>query len=214
MAVKQPRGYSSARRTERAQETRAAILRAARDRFIAHGYAATAVRDIAEDAGVAFPTVYAAVGNKVALLAAVFDIAVAGDDEPVALADREFVRAAEADPDPRVLLRTFTHQVITAGTRVAPILAVIDEAALSSPQIATLAERTRAGLLAGTTRLAQNLADRGALRPGLDVPPAADILWMLAGGIVQQSLIDRRGWTAEAAEDWLYDALDRLLLRP
>ena len=45
------------------------------------GYAATTIQQIAEQADVAWQTVYSVFGTKAAVLSAVFDVAVAGDDE-------------------------------------------------------------------------------------------------------------------------------------
>jgi hypothetical protein len=128
------------------------------------------------------------------------------------MAERPQVKTAEADPDPRVTLTAFAHQITIASARTVPLLRVIDEAAGASPEIAALAEKTRAELHAGVTRLARNLEDRGALRPDLTVAKAADILWMLAGGVVQHALIEQRGWSAAEAEEWLATSLSKLLL--
>src|SRR5262245_27246379 len=56
------------RRERQAQETRRDILDAALRLFAARGYAGTAIADIATEAGVAVPTVYASVGSKPLLL--------------------------------------------------------------------------------------------------------------------------------------------------
>ena len=70
-----------------ALQNRQAVLEAATARFCERGWAAS-VRDIARAAGVSVETVYAHFGSKVDLLNAVVDVAVVGDDEPVALVDR------------------------------------------------------------------------------------------------------------------------------
>lgn len=212
MVVKDVRSYDNRLRAQQAGRTRAAVLDAARRLMTEHGYAATSVRDIADSAGVSFPTVYAAVGNKATILSALWDIAVAGDDEPIPMAERAQVRAAEADPDPRRTLAVFAHQITTASSRTAPLLRVIDEAAGTSPEIAALAEKTRAELHTGVTRLARNLHRKRALRPDLTIAKAADILWMLAGGTVHHCLIEQRGWSSAEAEAWLTSSLARLLL--
>lgn len=59
-------------RAQRKARTAAAIVAAARDRFVAVGYAATTVRDIADAAGVAVGTVHAHFADKTALLFACF----------------------------------------------------------------------------------------------------------------------------------------------
>ena len=96
-----------------------------------------------------FPTVYATIGNKVALLSAVFDVSVAGDDEPVSIAERADVQVAEQNPDPRVTLAAYTRQVCAASPRVWPILQLIDEAAGAHPEVAELGRKTRDELLTG-----------------------------------------------------------------
>ena len=212
MAVKGVRSYDNRLRVRQAGRTRAAVLDAAHQLMVDCGYAATSVRDIAETAGVSFPTVYAAVGNKATMLSALWDIAVAGDDEPIPIAERAHVRAAGADPDPRETLAAFAHQITAANARTAPLLRVIDEAAGTSPAIAALAAKTRKELHTGVTRLARKLKRKEVLRPDLTVAKASDILWMLAGGIVHQALIEQRGWSSTEAEDWLTTTLVRLLL--
>ena len=69
------RRYESIRRTAQAQQTRAEIARAARTCFVAQGWSGTTVRDVAREAGVSVPTVYAAYGNKTGLVRAVADAA-------------------------------------------------------------------------------------------------------------------------------------------
>lgn len=64
------------------------MLQAARRLFLEHGYAATTMPAIAAAAGVSVQSVYKAFGNKAALLKTVFDVAIAGDDEPVPMLQR------------------------------------------------------------------------------------------------------------------------------
>src|SRR6201993_3965400 len=66
--ARQRKRYHSPRRAEQAVATRRAVLDAARELFIEHGYAVTTVADIARRARVGVDTVCAAVGRKTALL--------------------------------------------------------------------------------------------------------------------------------------------------
>ncbi|MGW0162908.1 TetR/AcrR family transcriptional regulator [Mycobacterium sp. NPDC003323] len=54
-------------RAERQEQTRAELLQAAKSRFLAHGYAATSLDDIADDAGFSKGAVYSNFGSKPAL---------------------------------------------------------------------------------------------------------------------------------------------------
>ncbi len=101
---------------------------------------------MAAGAGVSPQTVYNSVGGKAALLKAVYDRAVAGDDEPVAIAEREQVAAMRAMEDPRALLAAYAD----LGEQIAEHLAAagwlrpgvdVDEAAdvlwsVTAPEVA------------------------------------------------------------------------------
>jgi len=68
--------------------------------FLAQGYGATTIEQIAERAGVSKPTVFSAVGNKQAVMAAPRTVALRGDDEAPTVAEREPWRRVVAEPDP------------------------------------------------------------------------------------------------------------------
>src|SRR6476469_2867447 len=91
MATVKRRGYHS---TIRRGDARGLVCDAARDLFSTNGYLATTIEDIATAAGVARPTVFSAVGSTPAILRAVIDRAMAGDEAPVAVADRPWYHEA------------------------------------------------------------------------------------------------------------------------
>src|ERR1043165_2557889 len=110
MVVK--RRYESAHRQEQARQTRRAILDAAGALFVEPGYAATPLTAIAAEAGGAIQTVYKVFGSKQARLSAVVDVTVAGDDEPVALADRQFVAEIGALSSARAKLDRYARHLV------------------------------------------------------------------------------------------------------
>ena len=85
-------------------------------------------------------------------------------------------------------------------------------AAGTDPEVRALVEDGRNQRLAGMRRLAGVLADRGALRPGLTVDEAADVLWLLHDPAVYHRLVLEQGWEPERYEQWLAQSLIRLLL--
>src|SRR4051795_10024314 len=107
MAAVKRRPYESSRRQSQARQTRAAVRDAAERLFLERGYAATTMAAVAEAANVSVETVYKAFGNKPGLVKGVFDVAVVGDDEPVPMMQRDFVRRNEAERDPRRKLSGF-----------------------------------------------------------------------------------------------------------
>ena len=63
--------------------------------FVTKGWLATGMRDVAAEAGVATETLYTYFSSKRGLFQAVVDIAVVGDDRPIAVAERpEFAAIA------------------------------------------------------------------------------------------------------------------------
>ena len=202
------------RRQKRARQTRRSILAAAHDLFVRQGYARTTIRQIADQADVAWQTVYAVFGGKPAILSAVFDVAVAGDDEPVPVPERPFVQAIRDAGVPREKARIFARHLRDTGTRIAPVLAVIESAATTDPEIAGLWHELQDQLLRGMTMAANGFCQQGALRPGLRVARAADILWFFAGPWAFRGLVTGRGWTLDEYEAWLGDTLYTQLMDP
>lgn len=195
------------RRQRRASQTRRSILAAAHELFVRQGYARTTIRQIADQADVAWQTVYAVFGGKPAILSAVFDVAVAGDDEPVPVPERPFVLAISDAGDPRDKARIFARHLRETGARIAPVLTVIESAATTDPEIAGLWLELQDQLLRGMTMAANGFRQQGALRPGLNVARAADILWFYAGPWAYRGLVTGRGWTLDEYEAWIGDTL-------
>src|SRR5215470_9142592 len=112
MAVVKPeshttRVYRWARRAEQARRTRARILAAATQQFVARGYAPTTMGSVAEAARVSVPTIELIFGTKPKLLKAAIDFAIAGDDKPVPMFEREWAAAAAAAEDATSYLAIF-----------------------------------------------------------------------------------------------------------
>ena len=202
------------RRQERARQTRRRILAAAQSLFVEQGYAATTMQQIADRADVAWQTVYAVFGNKPAILAAVFDVAVAGDDEPIPLLERPFVRAIAEAPEPREKARLFAAHMRRSGERTAAVLSALEAGAAGDADVAVLWAKLQAQRLDGMTQAATLLANQRALRPELSVAQAADVLWTLTGPWLYRSLVTDRGWTLDQYETWMAETLDALLMRP
>src|SRR5262249_2136762 len=137
------RPYDSSRRRAHAEQNRAAILTAARQRFLADGYASTTMGAIASDAGVSVETIYKAFGNKAGLLRALVYVAVGGDDEPIPKRDREVVDRMWVEPDPEQKLRLYGEIIGRGAARVQPVQLMAREAAASDPAAAEVYDNIR-----------------------------------------------------------------------
>ena len=206
------RRYDSSRRRAQADQNRAAVIEAARARFLADGYASTTVGQIAGDAGVSVETIYKAFGNKAGLLKAVFDVAVAGDDEPVAMADREFVAQIQAEPDARRKLELYVAHLCDSMPRATPVQLLAREAGAADPDAAGVYAETRAEQLAGMTLFARNLHETGQLR--VSVTEARDVLWTYFAAEVYELLVLERGWSTKRYGRFLAEAVIAALVEP
>jgi AcrR family transcriptional regulator len=210
--VRPKRRYDSTRRREQARETRRRILEAARRLFVARGYAGTTIEAVAQEAGVAVETVYAAFGSKRALISGLVGMLVGGDDTQIPLLERPGPQAVRRERDPRRQLRAFADDITPILGRVAPLLEVIRCAAATEPELAGLLQQMQRARLANFTRLVEWVASNGPLREGLELADAAETIWTLASGEVYRLLTGDRGWSPERYARWLGDSLVALLL--
>jgi AcrR family transcriptional regulator len=213
-AASQPsKRYASEVRDEQARRTRRAIVAAAHDLFLAQGYAATTIDGIAAAAHVSRRTVFNSAGGKAALLKLALDWAVAGDDEPVAMADRPAVKAIQAEPDPRKALMLWVQTVAEVAARIAPIGEVLIAAADVDPAAAELLAEAGRNRLFGATAFIRYLASLNGLAAGMTEERAADLCWALMDGHLYRLLVVQRGWSATEFTRWLSDSLAATLLR-
>ena len=209
---KPKRKYDSTRRQAQARETRRQVIEAARRLFTEYGYAGATIDAIAQEAGVAPETIFATFGNKRAILAAVIDVAVGGDDQPVPLLQRPGPQAVLQQAKPAQLLQLFAADISDILERVAPMFAIMRVAAKTEPEIAELLKNRLEQRLRNLTAVVRRLSARSALREGLDDEQAAEIVWTITSPEVFSLLTVDRGWSRERYAHWLGDTLARLLL--
>ena len=208
--VKRTRRYDSARRQDAAQRRRAAVVEAARRLFLREGFAGTTIARIAMDAGVSEETVYKAFGNKIALVRAIRDQALAGAG-PVH-AERRSDRMQASENDPRQIIRGWGVLTMEVAPRVAPVLLLVRDAAASDPELARLQAEMDAARLTRMTHNARTLLKGGYLRRGITLDEAADVLWTYSSPELYEMLVIRRGWAVERYGRFIADAMIAALL--
>lgn len=212
MAAVKPRRYDASRRQERARANRRAMLEAALELLLERGYANTTLAVVAERAGVAVPTVYKAFGNKPAMVKAAFDYAVAGDDEPLPLHQRQRAMRIKADPDPIRKLQIYADGLIGTLLRSARLQLLARAAAEIDAEMKDVWDQMTTGRLAGMRILATNLADGGHLRADVTLDEAQDVLWTYTSPELFQLMVLIRGWAPDRYRDWVARALRDALL--
>lgn len=208
------RRYDNSRRQAQSRATRAGIIDAARIQFTEHGYPAATLEAIAAAAGTSLPTLYRLFSSKRALLKAVLDVTLGGDDQPVAFGDRPEIQAARALTDPAQLIAAFARIGRNFMDRSAPMLHILATAAQADPEAAQLAAEIRRQRHVGQSRIIAALDNLDALDPGLDPAEAADIAYAVMSPDVHRILTVDRGWTGDQYERWLTRSLGALLRHP
>ena len=201
MAEAVKRSYDSSRRRQQAEETRALIVRTARDLFVEQGYGHTTVADVARGAGVSVETIYAAFGNKATLLHSAWDITVGGDEQDIVFHERPDVLAIRSEPD--LAKRLMLHAAFSTQTaqRIAPFQLMVQAAAGSDQTAAAMLEEMGRQRLVGIGVMAAEAAATGQL--AVSEVECRDIIWSMTDGMLWHRLVSERGWTNERFADWL-----------
>src|SRR3954454_17773632 len=188
--VKRP--YDASRRRADADRARRRMLDTARGLFLADGYASTTMAAVAAGAAVSVESVYKAHGTKARLVLAVFHDAIAGPGpEPAELrADRVSV----GEPDAERRLRAFGGLVGEVTPRVAPLMLLVRDAAVSDGEAGRVWRQMLDERLARMAGHAQRLADAGQLRPGVTADEARDVLWLHSAPEVYDLMVVQPSW--------------------
>jgi AcrR family transcriptional regulator len=215
MADPGKRPYTSAVRDSQARRTRRQIVAAAGRLFAEQGFAATTIDAIAAEAGVSRKTVFTSVGGKVALLKLAYDYAMAGDDEPVPMIEREGLQAIMAEPDAHQQMRMFAEFVTGMGERISALwlalrgAAEVDEEAR---ELYTRWDRQRHDTMHGGP--VHDLLAKNAVRTDVTPAEAAAIFWVLTDPALYHQLVVQAGWARDRFRDWLFAAFETQILRP
>jgi len=198
--------YKSERRQLQAQLTQRDIVQAARRLFARSGYSRTSMEHVAREAGVAVQTIYSSVGSKRELLRRMNDLI----DEEGGVAELE-ERMATAE-DPREMLSLCVQLTRLIAERCGDIIAAVDSAARAEPEMAEISEEGRRRHREGTKGVAEALARAQALRNGMSVERAGQLLAVLTYNEAYLQLTRGYGMSFDDAQEWVLSALETLLL--
>ena len=201
------RSYDASGRREQARARRLAVVLAARDLFERDGFRPTTIAAIAARAGVSAESVYKGFGTKAALAKAVFDLVIAGDDEPVPVAERPAMQAVRDEPDLRRKIAMFVAGLAQRQARSAGVQILIrDGRHVDDSLVPFWAKLTDEGL-AGMTMLGRNLLETGQLRDGIDLDEVRDVLWNYLSIDHYERLVRTQRWSLERYSRWLAHAI-------
>jgi AcrR family transcriptional regulator len=212
--VKTARPYASPLRHDQATATRQKIVEAALNAFLEHGYAGATMQKIAASAGVVVETIYRTFDGKAGVFRAAIEAAVAGGSERAErpIEQRPAIRAVIDEPDPRRKLQRYANTQPGIHQRLTPLYQMLEQATAIEPTLHSIRAELEMQRLDGMTRFAQHLMKTRALRRGMSVDEARDILWTINSHEVHRMLVTERGWSPERYRDWLARTLASALL--
>lgn len=195
------------RRDEYADQTRAAVVDAARKLFVERGFFQTKVTDIAELSRVSPATVYAQCGGKHGLLRSLMD---GWTQSPMVVRS---LQESLADDDAMLVMRALSRAYLAITEEWGDVIRVVIDVAPhdeeSKAVLVTAQQRHHRGLLA----ICRHLQDLGALRDGVDARLATRIITYFYGidGLLRAREV--LGWSLERSNDWLLARVSAALLR-
>jgi hypothetical protein len=139
------------------------------------------------------------------------DVRLAGDDAPVALAERPAAKRMLASTDPLDAIRRSAKLIVDVALRVAPLWPALRQAAAVDSEIDDLLRTYGRARRDGIAEVVDLVANLGALRRGRSRARAKDAVFLLT----DPSTIDHAeelGWSRADLERWYTDCLSALLL--
>ena len=197
------RAYDGSRRREQARARRLAVVQAARELFETGGFRQTTIAAVAKRAGVSSESIYKTFGTKAALAKAVFDLELAGDDEPVPIAERPAIQAIRDEPDVRRKITMFAEGLAQRHARSAAVQILIRDGRHVDDSLAPVWAALQREGLTGMTALGRHLLDTGQLREGLTIEQVRDILWNYLAIDAYERLVLIQGWSQQRYSNWL-----------
>lgn len=211
-SISSKRTYTSSRRKAQARQTRREIIEAARKLFVARGYSGATMESIAREAGVAVETVYAAFGNKRAILSNLIGVSLVGDDDPTPLLQRQGPLSVLHEKDQIRQVQLFAEDMAGIMGRVAPLFEVMHAAAKTEPDIAGMLQRILGERAKGMQFFINALSSNGPLQEGLTLESAADTVWAVTSAEVYTLLVTNRGWSVDKYTQWLANVITKLVI--
>ena len=195
------------RREEYADQTRAAVIAAARQLFAENGFFQTKVEQIAKLSRVSPATVYAQCGGKQGLLRSLMDSWT--QSQVVAKSYQESLAAADAVLIMQTLSAAYLQITRQWGDVIRVVIDVAPHDDESREVLATAQKRHQRALMT----ICRHLEDIGALRDGVDARLAGRIITYYYGidGLLRTREVF--GWSFERSNEWLLARASAAVLR-
>ena len=195
------------RREEYADQTRAAVIDAARQLFAENGFFQTKVEQIARLGRVSPATVYAQCGGKQGLLQSLMD---SWTQAPAV--DQSFQESL-ASADATVVMQALSTGYLQITRQWGDVIQVVIDVAPHDGESAAVLATARRRHNRNLTAICRHLEDIGALHDGVDARLASRIITYFYGidGLLRTR--DVFGWSLERSNEWLLAHASAAVLR-
>jgi AcrR family transcriptional regulator len=208
------RTYRAPERELAAAQTRSRILATAHELLLRGGPAAMTVVGLAGAARVSPQTVYNSVGGKAAVIKAVYDVLLAGDDAPTPMSSRPAFRAVIDARDAAAYAVAYAAWTGGIYARVGRLLGVLlAEGPGGDAVLVEFVSKINGERRMGNRNGLTGLVERGLLPAGEPLERVIDGVWVLTAPEVYDRLVHQREWPNEDYVEWLAAQL-RAVLQP
>ena len=195
------------RRDEYADQTRAAVIAAARRLFAENGFFQTKVEQIARLSRVSPATVYAQCGGKQGLLRSLMD---SWTQAPTVV---ESLQESLAAGDAALVIQTLSTAYLQITKQWGDVIRIVIDVAPHDDESAAVLATAQKRHNRSLTAICRHLEDIGALRDDVDARLATRIITYYYGidGLLRTR--DVFGWSLERSNEWLLAHASAAVLR-
>jgi AcrR family transcriptional regulator len=195
------------RREEYPEQTRAAVVAAARQLFAESGFFQTKVEQIARLSRVSPATVYAQCGGKHGLLRSLMD---SWTQAPLIV---ESLRESLAADDPVLVMQTLSTAYLRITEQWGDVIQVVINVAPHDDEAGQVLATARQRHDNNLTAICRHLEDTGALRGDVDARLATRIITYYYGIDGLLRIRDVFGWSLERSNEWALAHASAAVLR-
>lgn len=200
------RSYHSEARDSQAARTRGHILAAAKKLFQSEGFDRVTISQLAQEAQVSTPTIYAIFKSKRGVLQSLIDEALPSE-KFAALVDASM---DEPSPEKKLGITAKIARQIYDAER--DLIDILRGALVVSPEFKELEQERENRRYERQGEYVKKMMKEKWLAKGLSLQKARDILWSLTGRDLYRMMVIEKGWTPDDYEKWLAELLAKSLL--
>lgn len=206
MSTQKKRPYRSQSRQDQSQQTKKRILASAQMLFESKGFEQVTIDEIAKEAQVSSPSIYAIFQSKRGVLLGLMDEALAPELFEV------LVEQSRKETCPRkrlVITASIARQIYDAEKAQSSFLR---GASILDPVFKGLELERERRRYQRQKETVESMANEKAFAVHLSLPKVRDILWAFTGRDLYRMLVIERGWSSDEYEKWLSELLIQALL--